>query len=288
MGVRRVSRRARRWLAAAAAVVLVVAGVVWLYLRGPLIQPPPGCTVALTVGSADRPGGQPTEDSADVLAYSMTPEQADNAATIAGVGLKLGMPPHAVTVAIATALQESGLRNLTGGDRDSVGLFQQRPSQGWGTPEQIADPVYAATTFYQRLRQQPHWTTVDVTEAAQLVQHSAAPDAYARWEPQARATAAALTGEDDASLRCHDLRLGPPASGLVNLAKRELGTATLSGPQPPVRGRALAHWLVAHALRLSIDRVTLDGNTWTAESGRWTRTGSPDGVLTLHQLGQPT
>jgi len=280
--------RPRRGLIAAVIAVLLVGGIGWLYLAGPLAHPPPGCTVTLTEGPAgDSAANGSTDNSTGVLAYSMTPEQADSAATIAGVGSRLGMPAHAVTVAIATALQESGLRNLAGGDRDSKGLFQQRPSQGWGTAAQLADPVYAATAFYQRLRQQPNWMVLEVTQAAQLVQHSAAPRAYAQWEPQARATAAALTGENDASLSCHDLNLDPPEFGLVSVAKRELGTAALSGPQPPDRGRALANWLVAHSVRLAIDRVTLNGDTWTADSGRWTRTGPPDGLLGLHQLGDP-
>ena len=265
--------RVRRGLVVAALLVLVVGGVGWLYAISPLAHPPPGCTATLA------PPGSERQD------YAMTPEQADNAAVIAAVGGKLGMPGHAVTVAIATALQESGLRNLAGGDRDSVGLFQQRPSQGWGTAERIADPVYAATAFYRRLRQQPDWTTMEVTEAAQLVQRSAAPTAYAQWEPRARATAAALTGEDDASISCHDLVPGPPASALVTAATRELGTAALSGPQSPARGRAIAAWLVAHAVRFGLDRVSYDGLTWTATSGEWARTGPPDGRLSLHQLG---
>jgi hypothetical protein len=271
-------------------VVLLVGGVTWLYLAGPLAHPPPGCTAMLTPSAGATAGrANPAADvgTDEVQAYAMSPEQADNAATIAGVGLKLGMPAHAVTVAIATALQESGLRNLAGGDRDSIGLFQQRPSQGWGTASEIADPVYAATAFYQRLRQQPNWTALEVTQAAQLVQRSAAPLAYAQWEPRARVTAAALTGEADASISCHDLRLGPPAAGVVTVARRELGTAALSGPQTAARGRALANWLVAHAVRLAIDRVTVDGNTWTAESGGWARTGPPDGRLSLHQFGAP-
>jgi hypothetical protein len=275
--VRQLPSRVRRGLVVVAVAVFLVGGITWLYRTSPLAHPPPGCTV--TLAPVDDPGG--------VQSYSMTPEQADSAATIAGVGSKLGMPSHAVTVAIATALQESGLRNLPNGDRDSLGLFQQRPSQGWGTVAQIADPVYATTAFYQRLHQQPNWRSLEVTQAAQLVQRSAAPEAYARWEPQARATAAALTGEDDATLSCHDLKLGAPAGYLVTVAKRELGSAALSGPQPAGRGRARANWLVAHAARLAIDRVTVDGNTWTAESGEWARTGPPDGLLSLHQLIPP-
>lgn len=249
-------------------------GLVALYLASPLAQPPPGCTVTLA--------GNGGPD--DVEAYPLTAEQADNAATIAGVGAKLGMPEHAVTVALATALQESGLRNLPGGDRDSVGLFQQRPSQGWGTAAQLMDPVYAATAFYQRLRQQPNWTRLEVTDAAQLVQRSATPRAYARWEPKATATAAALTGLPAAALTCHDLKLGAASDVLFTLAKRELGNAALTGSHPPDRGRALAHWLVAHSTRLAIDRVTVDGRTWTASSGEWTQTGPPDGRVSLHQI----
>jgi len=258
-------------------VVLVVVGLLagaafWaLHKLGTLsIFQTTGCT-------ASSPAGSMTLDL----------EQAKNASTIAAVGVSLGVPTFGIEVAEATARQESKLHNIDYGDRDSVGLFQQRPSQGWGTVAQIADPVYAATAFYQRLRQQPNWTRLEVTQAAQLVQRSAAPEAYAQWEPQARAIAAALTGEDDASLSCHDLKLGPPADYLVTVARRELGTANLSGPQPPDRGRALASWLVAHSDRLGIDRVTLDGNTWTAESGEWTRTGPLDGQLSLHQLAPP-
>jgi hypothetical protein len=271
--VSQLSPRVRRGLVVGGLLVLVVGGVGWLYAISPLAHPPPGCTATLT-----PPGGERQD-------YTMTPEQADNAAVIAGVGGKLGVPAHAVTVAIATALQESGLHNVATGDRDSVGLFQQRPSQGWGSAAQIADPVFAATAFYQRLRQQPGWMDLEVTQAAQLVQHSAAPAAYALWEPQARATAAAFTGEDDASLSCHDLALGAPRSVLVTAAKRELGTAALSGPQSPARGRALGAWLVAHAARFGIDQVGVDGMTWTAHSGEWTRTGPPDGRLSLHQMG---
>jgi hypothetical protein len=267
----------RRWVIAAA-VLLAVAGVAWLYLAGPIGRTGPGCTVTLAAAGPD----------AELTEFATTVEQADNAATIAGVGRRLGMPDHAVSVAIATALQESNLRNLNYGDRDSLGLFQQRPSQGWGRPEQLNDTVYASTAFYQRLRQQRNWQALEVTDAAQLVQRSATPQAYAQWEPQARAIAAALTGEADAALSCHDLVMTAPASNVATLAGRELGTATLSGPQPADRGRAFAAWLVAHANRLAIDQVGYDGRTWTAETGEWRATGPPDGRLTLRVAAPPT
>ena len=117
--------------------------------------------------------------------YPLGVDQTANATTIAAVGKAMGLPDHAVTVALATALQESGLRNLDHGDLDSLGLFQQRPSQGWGTPAQILTPTYAARTFYTHLVQVPNWESLPLTEAAQKVQRSAAPNAYALWEPEA-------------------------------------------------------------------------------------------------------
>ena len=259
----------------------MVVGIALLYINGPLGRTGPGCTVKLQ-------SAQQADDSGDVTSFALSVEQADNAATIAAVGGRLGMPDHAVSVAIATALQESGLRNLRYGDRDSVGLFQQRPSQGWGRAEQINDTVYASTAFYQRLRQQRNWQAMEVTEAAQMVQRSAAPQAYAQWEPQARAIAAALTGEAEATMSCHDIALGTPASSVGGLAIRELGTPALSGPQGPERGRALAAWLVAHSARLSIDQVGFDGRSWTADSGEWAAAGTPDGRLSLHIAPPPT
>src|SRR5262245_60768023 len=90
---------------------------------------------------------------------TLDPAQMANAATIAAVGIRRGMPDRAVVVALATSLQESKLRNLAGGDRDSVGLFQQRPSQGWGSREEIADPRYAAGKFYAALMRVRGWET---------------------------------------------------------------------------------------------------------------------------------
>ena len=110
-------------------------------------------------------------------------------------------------MAVATAMQESTLRNLPSGDRDSAGLFQQRPSQGWGTLAQITDPAASATTFFRRLLAVPGWDRMPVTEAAQTVQRSAFPDAYAKWERLAEATVGAASG-----IRCDD----PRAPGGVN------------------------------------------------------------------------
>lgn len=112
----------------------------------------------------------------------LSEEQRRNAAIIIGVAREMSAPPRAWLVALATAMQESTLRNISYGDRDSLGLFQQRPSQGWGAPAQVTDPVYSTTIFLERLLAVPGWDTLPVTVAAQTVQRSAFPDAYAKWE----------------------------------------------------------------------------------------------------------
>jgi hypothetical protein len=130
---------------------------------------------------------------------SVTPEQVANARTIAQVARDRGLPDRAVVIALATAQQESRLRNLDYGDRDSLGLFQQRPSQGWGTDAQVQDPVYAAGKFYDGLVKVPNWKTGRLTEIADSVQRSAFPEAYAQWENMATELSAALAS---GSLSC--------------------------------------------------------------------------------------
>jgi hypothetical protein len=117
--------------------------------------------------------------------------QRGNATTIVQVGVALGVPVRGEIVAVATAMQESRLYNLgdlgANNNSDSLGLFQQRPSMGWGTAAQVTDPVYAATAFYLRLQYVPGWESMSVTDAAQRVQRSGAPDAYAQWQADATA-----------------------------------------------------------------------------------------------------
>lgn len=119
-------------------------------------------------------------------------EQVPNAKTIQATGVAMHIPARGQIVALATALQESGLRNLTYGDRDSLGLFQQRPSQGWGTANEILDPVHASTKFYETLEKVSGWQSLSVTQAAQAVQKSGYPEAYAKWEPLATALQQAI------------------------------------------------------------------------------------------------
>ncbi len=128
----------------------------------------------------------------------LTEEMHANARIIIDVGRALGVPDSGIVIALAAAAQESGLKNVHHGDRDSLGLFQQRPSQGWGTADEVLDPVRAAAAFYGGpanpnvgrtlgLLDIEGWETMSVTQAAQAVQLSAYPDHYAKWEAQARA-----------------------------------------------------------------------------------------------------
>lgn len=142
--------------------------------------------IAATVAVSCTPDGRPAEIAGFAGA------QLDHAATIAAVGREMGVPDRGLVIALATAMQEATLRNLDHGDRDSLGLFQQRPSQGWGSPVQVRDPRYAATQFYDRLLQVPGWEAMPLTVAAQTVQRSAYPDAYAKWEDEAAAIVAAI------------------------------------------------------------------------------------------------
>src|SRR5215468_3328239 len=116
-------------------------------------------------------------------------EQQHNAQQIVKAAQHMGLPPRAAVIAVATSMQETKLHNYgdLGGqnDHDSLGLFQQRPSSGWGTPEQITDPQHATTSFLTGLEQVPGWQQMPLTDAAQKVQVSAYGDRYAQWETQA-------------------------------------------------------------------------------------------------------
>jgi hypothetical protein len=129
-------------------------------------------------------------------------EQADNAAVIAGVAVRRGLPARAASIALATAYQESDIRNLDYGDRDSVGLFQQRPSQGWGTAKQAQDRYHATRRFYGALQKVRGYEDMQITDAAQEVQRSAYGGAYADHEADARVLASTLTGYSPAGFSC--------------------------------------------------------------------------------------
>ncbi|MFI6092061.1 heavy metal transporter [Streptomyces sp. NPDC051218] len=252
--------------------------------------------VQYVFGGKAAPRCQVVSGNGDGASYEFEAEQAQNAATVAAVGTSRGMPERAVTIALATALQESGLRNISHGDRDSLGLFQQRPSQGWGNEKQIMDPAYSAARFYAHLKDVPGYSRLPLTVAAQRVQRSGYPQAYAKHEPDAALLAAALTGRAPATLTCEGRTAdepGDPAKvreALVRDFGREVTPKGGSGDTVTVpvnataagveggaeqRGWELAHWAVAQASTLGIERVSYDGREWSAaDSGtEWRKPG---------------
>jgi hypothetical protein len=215
---------------------------------------------------------------------TLDPVQMANAATIAAVGLRRKVPVRAIDVALATALQESKLENLETGDRDSVGLFQQRPSQGWGPAEKIQDPRYAADKFYTALMRVKGWKTMKVTEAAQRVQRSAYPNAYDKWTDESAVLAKALSGSTGGAVACTvpgkpELRGAAAAAAVLKGLKLDWGkglprtaeaatglTVTVANASS---GWRYAHWLVSHAQTTGLERVRFADLEWHAEAGTW-------------------
>ncbi|MFE9692904.1 hypothetical protein [Micromonospora sp. NPDC005806] len=216
----------------------------------------------------------------------LSADQMANAATIAAIGAQRQMPERAVVVALATAYQESHLRNIAHGDRDSLGLFQQRPSQGWGTPQQIRDPRYAANKFYAALKKVKGWEKLRVTEAAQRVQRSAYPEAYQKWADESAVLTRALLGNATGAVACtvgpNPTMRGPAAAAALaeNLAL-DWGLPGLTAPidltdfavpaTDSRNGWRYAHWLVSHADDHGVKRVRFGGLEWTAEHGTWAK-----------------
>ena len=286
------SGRRRTGAVLAAIAVLVAAGL--------------GGWWALRTGLGPLPDPEQCVASVDDYSVAMSTEQAENASIIAAVAERRRLPARAVSIAIATAFQESKLENLDGGDRDSLGLFQQRPSQGWGSKRQIMDPYYATNAFYDALIEVDGYEDMPITEAAQAVQRSAFPDAYADHEQDGRTIASAMSGNSPAAFSCSidDPELAdeqPGGDGLTARAAEvradlstsfgELDISTGVGESSPDdasetraheagrgiyisfgpddaprtrEGWVLAHYLVANADRLHVERVVFDDRVWEA------------------------
>jgi hypothetical protein len=268
------ARKARRrrqpprrsvWPFAVIAVLIAVVALVWQ--QHPLKETPQAVAGHCSLTGSD---------------LALTTEQTANAATIAAVARSRGLLPRATVIALATAQQESRLRNLDYGDRDSLGLFQQRPSQGWGTPEQVQDPVYAAGKFFDHLVEVPGWETGRLTEVGQAVQRSGFPEAYQQWEPMANALAGALLTAAPTALSCSfspAAEVSPVAARtavLTETVRREAGAPTVGTDgviSVAAAGWPEASWAVAHADRFQLTQVAMDGWRWTPASG-WEQTPS--------------
>ena len=271
---RRRSRAGRVGCAAVATLALLAAAV---------------ALVVLLLDRADQGTAAPARCVAEVdgTAWFFEPVQAENAALVSGIALQRGLPARAVTIALATALQESQLINIDHGDRDSIGLFQQRPSQGWGTVEQIMDPVYSTGAFYDGLVRVEGYEDMPITEAAQAVQRSAFPEAYAQHEGRARAWASGLTGWSPAAITCslHAPTAPGDVDALTTRLARDLGElpvtavddmtvdvdvdAAALGPETARMSWAVASWAVAVADAEQVTSVAVADQVWHRDDGAW-------------------
>jgi hypothetical protein len=266
--------RGRAVIGTVLALVLAVAGYAIYHSFGNVTSalPPPGCQAGT--------GGQ---------AITLDTDQAAIAATIAGVAARHRLPRQAVTIALAAALQESKLHNLDYGDRDSVGIFQQRPSEGWGPAAKLKDPVYATTKFFAALTQVRGYATMPVYQAAQDVQHSADGSAYEQWAGVAGQLADYFTGQPPHGVSCWyapagsgDLAgavrqmaqtFGPPGRKAVVIrvttdrsVQKSKGSAAVLHVQRSAAW-TVASWLVAHAQAYGLSEVRYAGYEWKAANG---------------------
>jgi hypothetical protein len=244
-------------------VLVVVAGVGFAFWRGSGPLPDPeGCSVTLNGHQVD-----------------LSTEQAENATLIAAIGIRRGLPARAVSIALATAIQESKLSNLDHGDRDSLGLFQQRPSMGWGTAKQVQDPYYATNAFYDALVKVADYETMPITQAAQKVQRSAFPDAYGAHEIDARSLASVLTGYSQGGLfTCvvHDSSARGSGDKVIRQVERAFGNLDIkrTGSRQDVAltvddseagrrlGWSVSQFVLAHGVRLHPQRIAYSGKQW--------------------------
>ena len=208
---------------------------------------------------------------------TLSPEQARNASIIVAASVEAGLPEQAAVIALATAYQESDLRNLDYGDRDSLGLFQQRPSYGWGTEEQILDPWYASARFYEELVKFDGWETGDVNDVAQQVQRSGHPEAYRQHEEKALAVAAALSGAREEALGCLGFEAAAADPGqferqLAVLEGVEFslgdGVATVTASDPAALWAA-THMVIANSYAGGVTSAVVGDREWSADDAAW-------------------
>lgn len=283
----------RRRFSAFAKILLSLTLVCGLFVAG-------GYYVLTTVDPLDR---TPAPDPGCRLDMSdgeheMSIAQTENAATVGGVAFSLDMPRQAVTVAYATVWQESTFHNVEYGDRDSLGLFQQRPSQEWGDPEEILDPVRSSQAFYYALADIEGWRELPVYEAAQQVQRSADGWAYDQHEALSELMSEVLVGSLGPAVTCwyDEERLtelqqaDPDVEGARAELARVFGVEPEElpleeGPRTGDLGWAMALWSVVHAEQYGLTSVAHDGHRWTASTGvegaeAWTEdTEAGDGLL---------
>ena len=259
--------RAARGLIAVVISLLVLAGVAVLAKAA---------FDAVKPDFAPIPGAERCVATADENSVAVSPDQAHYAALISGLSVRRGLPARAASIALATAYQESNIDNIDYGDRDSVGLFQQRPSMGWGTKKQLLNPIYATNAFYDALIKVDDWQNGDITEIAQSIQISAFPEAYRDHEADARILASVLTGHSRAAIRCliREPTEGRPKALTRSLRKiyavkptREQSVITVKATSARLAW-SYAQFAVANAETFGVRQVRTAGHSLTIDDTR--------------------
>ena len=242
----------------------------------------------LGVRSAWRSLLGPPGPQCSFTGFDTSTEQASIASRMTAVVIRRGLPERAAVLVLAAALQESKLTNIAvgQGDRDSVGVLQQRPSQGWGKASDLSDPAYATGAFLDRLVQNKNWQTQSLASVIQKVQISADGTLYAQHEPQAQAMADALTGRTPRAITC---RFSTPkfttkAASVAGQVRADLPirTPTVDGSRITVPGASwtTASWFVANADRLGIEEVDYAGAQWRRDKKWRNYARAPAGAVT--------
>lgn len=266
----------KRWIALVLVLALIAAmgyagWRVWDEIHTRLT--PERCTI-------DNPDGEPV---------TLTKEQSRMASIIVAASYQANLPERAAVIALATAYQESGIRNLDYGDRDSLGLFQQRPDPrfDWGTAEEIMDPWYSSSRFYEELVKFDGWETRDVNDQAQKVQRSGHPEAYRKHVGNATALAAAARGSRPASVVCVSLEeLTPDPAPIAEVLDRIGGvTYTVAGNQIHIAAQSdellwsAAQLSVLNTYAAGVQSVQVGSRKWELGDKRWSRTTPIDGAI---------
>ncbi len=252
-----------------------------------------GVGVAFWRGSGPLPDREGCSVNLNGHQVDLSTEQSENATLIAAIGVSRGLPARAVSIALATAYQESKIRNLDHGDRDSLGIFQQRPSMGWGTAKQVRNAYYSINAFYDALVKIDGYEKMRITEAAQAVQRSGFPEAYEDHEIDARALASVLTGYSQGGrFTCvvHATSERGRGGQVIRQVERAFGDLDISrtGSRQDVAltvpdsdagrrlGWSVSQFVLAHGVRLHPHKVAYDGRLWRigrdSEDG-WTKGG---------------
>ena len=226
---------------------------------------------------------------------TLTKEQSRMSAIIVAASYERDLPPRAATIALATAYQESGIRNLDYGDRDSLGLFQQRPDPRfeWGTAEQIMDPWYSSLRFYDELVKFPGWETEDINDQAQKVQRSGFPEAYRQHVPNATVLAEAARGLTPQAITCVSF-----AEPVADPSPIERVLEPVPGVEVAVEGQTMTitaedsrqlwsaiHLAILNTYDAGITRVDVGDASWELGDREWSGVAADDATSATITLG---